>query len=130
MKDITIGTKAAAALTVGENELAVNVGSGSLEVFATPMMAMLMEKASCNCLAEFLEGDETTVGTELNIRHVSATPLSMEVTAAAEVTAVNGREITLSVTAFDRCGEIGSGIHKRFVVCGEKFMKKTKEKLN
>ena len=66
MKDITIGLTGTSELTVSENELAKNVGSGSLEVFATPVMIMLMEKAACSCITEYLEGDETTVGTEMN----------------------------------------------------------------
>lgn len=125
MKEITTGTKAVATLTVTEDKTAKVVGSGSLNVFATPMMAALMEQAACEALAPYLEGDETTVGTELNIRHTAATPVGLTVTAEAEVTAVNGREIAFNVKAFDSVGEIGSGTHKRFVVFAEKFQAKT-----
>ncbi len=121
MKELTTGAKAAATLTVTEEKTAKIVGSGSLNVFATPMMAALMEQAACEALAPYLEGDETTVGTELNIQHTAATPVGVTVTAEAEVTAVNGREIAFSVKAFDSVGEIGSGTHKRFVVFAEKF---------
>ena len=91
---------------------------------------MLMEKAACNALSSYLENDETTVGTELNIKHISATPEGMKVTATATVTAVNGREISFKVEASDEAGIIGTGEHKRFVVFGEKFTEKTKSKLN
>lgn len=130
MKNPEIGIKGIAELTVSSNKLAVNVGSGSLEVFATPVMTMLMEKAACNCLADYMENDETTVGTELNIQHVSATPEGMKVHAEAVLIAINGREFTFEVTAYDESGLIGKGTHKRFLVFGEKFTAKAKSKLN
>lgn len=130
MKNPEIGIKGIAELTVSSNKLAVNVGSGSLKVFATPVMTMLMEKAACNCLADYMENDETTVGTELNIQHVSATPEGMKVYSEAVLTAINGREFTFEVTAYDEAGLIGKGTHKRFLVFGEKFTAKTKSKLN
>lgn len=124
-----IGTKGSAELTVSAKELAVNIGSGSLEVFATPVMTMLMEKAACNCIQQFLEGDETTVGTELSIKHTSATPEGMKVTAEAVLTEVNGRELIFDVSAADEAGSVGCGTHHRFLVFGEKFTAKTKSKL-
>ena len=124
MKEITIGTKAAVQMPVTEEKTAKHVGSGSLLVFATPMMAALMEKAACEALAPFLEDGETTVGTELNIQHTAATPVGLTVTAEAEVTAVNGREIAFKVRAYDDAGEIGTGTHKRFLVFAEKFQTK------
>lgn len=130
MKNPEIGIKGIAELTVSSNKLAVNVGSGSLEVFATPVMTMLMEKSTCNCLADYMENDETTVGTELNIQHVSATPEGMKVHAEAVLIAINGREFTFEVTAYDESGLIGKGTHKRFLVFGEKFTAKAKSKLN
>ncbi len=129
MKNIDIDSIGTAELKVSENDLAVNVGSGSLPVFATPTMIMLMEKAACNCLADFLEGDETSVGTEMNVKHVSATPCGMNVTAEAVLTEINGREFTFRVKASDEAGVIGEGLHKRFLVYGEKFTAKTNAKL-
>lgn len=129
MKNIDIDSIGTAELKVSENDLAVNVGSGSLPVFATPTMIMLMEKAACNCLADFLEGDETSVGTEMNVKHVSATPCGMNVTAEAVLTEVNGRGFTFRVKASDEAGVIGEGLHKRFLVYGEKFTAKTNAKL-
>lgn len=130
MKTAELNTKGTAVTTATDDKLAVNVGSGSLKVFATPAMTALMEAAACACLSEILEDGETTVGTELNIKHTSATPERMNITAEAVLTAVNGREFTFDVKAFDDCGEIGSGTHKRFLVYSEKFTSKTYEKLN
>ncbi|MBQ7027264.1 MAG: thioesterase family protein [Ruminococcus sp.] len=128
MKTIECGIKGMAEIEVSAAELAVNVGSGSLDVFATPAMIMLMEKAACSCLDDYLENDETTVGTALDVRHISATPLGMKVSAEALLTEINGREFTFNVTASDEAGKIGEGIHKRFLVYGEKFMAKTNSK--
>lgn len=130
MKEINIDIKGTANTTVNESNFAATMGSGSLKVFATPAMVALMEASACDCLAGYLEEGETTVGTELNIKHISATPDTMNVTAEAVLTAVNGREFTFEVKAYDECGEIGCGTHKRFLVYSEKFTAKTYEKIN
>lgn len=130
MKEINTNIKGVAKTTVNENNFAATMGSGSLKVFATPAMVALMEASACDCLAEYLDEGETTVGTELNIKHISATPDTMNVTAEAVLTDVNGREFTFEVKAYDECGEIGCGTHKRFLVYSEKFTAKTYEKLN
>lgn len=130
MKEIKIGTTGTAQTVVSKENTAITVGSGSLEVFSTPMMTALMEKAACNAIADFLEGDETTVGTKLDITHDSATPVGMTVKATAEVIEVNGREIVYTVKAEDECGSIGKGLHKRFLVFSEKFMSRTNSKNN
>lgn len=129
MKNIQTGISGTAEITVSENELAVNVGSGSLKVFATPCMVALMEKASCACLSEYMEDDETTVGTEMNVKHISATPEGMKVTAESVLTEINGREFIFSVKAYDETVLIGEGTHKRFLVRGEKFTQKTYSKI-
>jgi len=129
MKELKKGITGTSELTVSDKELAANVESGSLDVFSTPSMIALMEKAACSCISEYLEGDETTVGTEINIRHTSATPKGMRVCAEAELIEINGRELIFNVKAYDEAGDIGEGIHKRFVVFSEKFMAKTISKL-
>ncbi len=125
MKEIIPGQKAEVYTKVTSDKLAVAVGSGSLKVFATPSMAALMEEAACAAVKPFLESSETTVGTSLHIEHTAATPKGMIVTAEAEVISVNGREITFQVSAQDETGQIGHGIHKRFVVHADKFQAKT-----
>lgn len=129
MKDIKLNTAGTAELTVADSDLASNVGSGSLRVLATPVMIMLMEKAACNCLAGYLEGDETTVGTEMNVKHVSATPCGMNVRAEAQLTGAEGRCFAFSVKAYDEAGLIGEGTHQRFLVFGERFTQKAESKL-
>lgn len=127
--DIEIGAKATYKVIVDKSNTAKTMGSGSLEVFATPSMVAIMEKSSTMAIEKYLEEGSTTVGTALDITHVSATPVGMEVSATAEVIAVNGREISFKVQAFDEVGLIGEGIHKRFIVFAEKFQSKTNAKL-
>ncbi len=130
MKEFTIGTKAVSQTVVSAENTAEAVGSGDLKVFATPMMIALMENAAAKCVGEFLEDGETSVGTYIGSTHTAATPIGMEVSAEAEILVVNGREIKLKVTAFDKKGVIGEAEHSRFVVFSEKFMQKTNAKLD
>lgn len=115
--------------SVTDNNTAVSVGSGSLKVYATPSMIALMEKAACFAVSSFLNEGETTVGTMMNVNHISATPVGMEVYATAEIISKEGRKFVLKVEAFDECGKIGEGIHERFLVYSEKFTEKTYSKL-
>lgn len=128
MREIIKGTSGKAAEEAASGKLASAMGSGSLDVYATPAMVALMENAACNAIAEYLEDGETTVGTEMNVKHISATPAGMKVTAEAEVTEVNGREIVFTVKAYDEAGVIGEGTHKRFLVTADRFMTKTNSK--
>ncbi|MBO4937881.1 MAG: thioesterase family protein [Oscillospiraceae bacterium] len=127
--EITVGMKAEVGTLVEREDTAKEVGSGDLMVYATPCMAAMMEGAACEAIAECLKDTETTVGTELNIQHISATPVGLEVRAEAEVTAVEGKVITFEVRAFDEAGEIGKGTHKRVIVNSQKFLDKTYAKL-
>ncbi len=128
MKPITIGAKGIAHTVSDESKLAVTVGSGSLEVYATPMMCALMEEAACRAIEPYLESGETTVGTYLELNHTSATPKGLEVTAEAEIIGVSGREITYSIAARDTAGEIGTCTHKRVQISAERFMQKAHKK--
>ena len=126
---IEVGMKGEVTTLAEREDTALEVGSGSLLVYATPCMVALMEGAACEALADALDENETTVGTALNIRHTAATPVGLEVRAEATVTAVDGKAITFEVRAFDEAGEIGSGTHKRFVVNSQRFLDKTYAKL-
>lgn len=127
--EITVGLKGEAATMVEREDTASEVGSGSLLVYATPCMVALMEGAACEAIGTALPEDKTSVGIELAISHLSATPVGLEVRAEAEVIAVDGSIITFHVTAFDEAGKIGEGTHKRAVVTTQKFLDKTYAKL-
>ena len=126
---VEIGMKGEAVTLAEREDTAAEVGSGSLLVYATPCMVALMEGAACEAIAEALPEEKTSVGTELNISHISATPVGLEVRAEATVTAVEGKVITFEVKAFDEAGPIGSGTHKRVVVNTQRFLDKTYAKL-
>ena len=127
--EITVGMKGEVGTLAEREDTAKEVGSGSLLVYATPCMVALMEGAACEAIQEALSDTQTTVGTELNIQHISATPVGLEVRAEAEVIAVEGKVITFEVKAFDEAGEIGKGIHKRVIVNTQKFLEKAYDKL-
>lgn len=127
--EITIGMKGEVSTLVEREDTAYEVGSGSLLVYATPCMVALMEGAACEAIAEALPEGKTSVGTELNIKHLSATPVGLEVRAEAEVVEVDGNNITFQVTAYDEAGKIGEGTHKRAVISTQRFLEKVYSKL-
>ena len=127
--DIKVGMKGEVSTLVEKEDTAQQVGSGSLLVYATPCMVALMEGAACDAIEEALSETQTTVGTELNIQHVSATPVGLEVRAEAQVIAVDGKVITFQVNAYDEAGEIGKGTHKRVIVSSQRFLDKAYSKL-
>lgn len=127
--EITVGMTGTVSTSVEREDTALEVGSGSLLVYATPCMVALMEGAACEAIAEAVSEDKTTVGIELNISHLAATPVGMDVRAEAEVTAVDGKIITFTITAYDETGKIGEGTHKRAIVTSQRFLDKAYAKL-
>lgn len=124
------GIKGTGSVEVVRENTAAAVGSGMLEVFATPMMIALMEKTACESVAPYLEKGSGTVGTELNVKHVAATPIGMQVTCETELVEVDGRRLVFHVKASDEAGLIGEGTHERFIINNEKFQSKANGKLN
>ena len=112
--------------TVTRDKLAVSAGSGSVEVYATPMVIALMEKAASELAEKFIAEDYTTVGTAVSIEHIAATAEGIEVSAEAELISHNGRSFEFYVTAYDNAGIIAKGTHSRFAVNAEKFLSKAK----
>ena len=127
--EITIGMKGTAETSVERQDTAYEVGSGDLLVYATPCMVALMEGAACEAILPALPEGKTSVGTLLNITHISATPVGMDVRAEAVVTEVDGNTISFQVTAYDESGKIGEGTHKRVVINTQRFLDKTYSKL-
>ena len=121
---ITIGTRYVSTTEVSAHNTARALGSGDLEVFATPAMVALMENAAMKAVAPFLAEGETTVGSEMNCTHTAPSPLGAEIEAEAVVESVEGRKVVFAVEA--RCGEqvIGQGRHTRYVVNVAKFLAK------
>lgn len=113
---------------VSSENTAIAAGSGSLPVFGTPFMLALMEKAASVSVLPYLDAGQSTVGTLLNVTHSSATPVGMRVWAESIVTEAQGRKIAFKVRAFDEAGQIGEGVHERFIIDAEKFLQKTASK--
>jgi len=113
---------------VTEKNTALALGSGGLAVFATPAMVALFEAAALSAVDHSLPPGWSTVGTEVNIRHISATPRGMNASARAELISIDGRMLSFKVEAFDDAGKIGEGTHVRFIVENEKFLAKVEDK--
>ena len=105
-------------------DTAQSAGSGNLPVFATPIMVALMENAAMKAAEQLLQEGESTVGSELNIKHLRPTAIGEEVSATAVLTAQEGRKLTFSVVATDKNGTIGEGTHVRYIINAKKFMSK------
>ena len=127
---LEVGIKGRKEIVVTKEKTAKSMCSGALDVFATPAMIALMENTAFESVANLLDPGCGTVGTALNVKHVSATPVGMKVTCETELIKVDGRALTLSVKAYDEVGLIGEGEHERFIIFEEKFQKKANDKLN
>lgn len=125
---IEIGIKGHQETTVTAADVASSVGSGTLQVFATPIMVALMEKAAFLSIEPFLEKGQSSVGTRINIEHVRATAMEKKVWAESEVIAVDRRKLSFKVAAYDEKGLIGQGEHERFIIYIEKFLSKVESK--
>ena len=113
---------------VSEKNSAAAMKSGELNVYATPSMIALMEQAAYKSVAGELEEGMGTVGTLMNVSHISATPLGMEVTAKTELIEIDRKRLVFHVEAFDERGKIGEGTHERFIIDNRKFQEKTDNK--
>lgn len=129
---LSAGIRGYYEFTVTKEQLASAVGSGSVDVFATPMMIAAIEHAASQSVAPELEDGQTTVGTLVNITHAAATPEGMKVHVSTELTAVsaNSRILTFKTAAYDEAGLIGEGTHQRVVVDRARFEAKTAAKLD
>ncbi len=119
------GIRGTQSVKAEESNSAKVMGSGTMDVFATPAMIALMEKTAWMSVAAELEEGQGTVGTKLEITHDAPTPLGMTVTCESELTEIDGRRLVFAVTAKDETGTvIGKGRHERFIVWEEKFQAK------
>ncbi|WOC32198.1 MULTISPECIES: thioesterase family protein [Caproicibacterium] len=113
---------------VTEEMLAVNVGSGSLRVLATPVVCAWFEKAAAQLAQRLLPEGQTTVGCAISVEHTAPTPLGMDVTVTAQLTAHEGRGFTFTLRAEDEAGVCATGTHRRVAVGSERFQQKADAK--
>jgi len=128
--NLKAGMLGEARTKVTEENTALKFGSGTVRVFATPAMIGLMEKASINCVESYLPDGFSSVGTKVDIKHLAPTPVGMEVAAEAELVEVDGKKLKFSVKAYDGREKIGEGMHNRYIIRLEEFLKRAEEKLS
>jgi fluoroacetyl-CoA thioesterase len=116
-----VGLTGEVSVTVTPEMTAKHMGSGAVQVFATPELVRLMERAAVRALAEHLAPGQQSVGTLVNIRHLAASPIGATVTARAELTAVEGRRLTFEVSASDGVDLVGEGTHERALIDVARF---------
>ena len=125
---LTTGIKGNRELVVTKELTAQAMGSGELPVFATPAAVALAEETAWRSVAAELEPGQGTVGTLLQIEHISATPVGMKVRCETELTEIDRRKLTFSVMVCDEAGVVVKGTHCRFIVENEKFLGRAEKK--
>lgn len=126
---LTVGISNEVFKEVTKENTAAALGSGLLDVFATPAMIALMEETCMKSVQPEMEEGCGTVGTGMTISHVSATPVGMKVHCVSKLVEVDGRKLVFDVQAFDEAGLIGQGMHERFIIENDKFFRKAQKKL-
>lgn len=128
-RQLNTGIQGESKLTVDDNNTAIAHGSGTVSVLATPALIALLENAAQNSVAPYLEDGSTTVGTMVNIKHLAATPVGLNVTAFSRLTEVDGRRLVFEVEARDEVEVVATGMHERFIIKMDSFMKRAANKV-
>ena len=126
---ITAGLTGSAQLVVRPEHTAPFVGSGRIAVLATPVMINVIEAAALEAIEHLLPAGHQSLGIHLDVSHVAATPVGLQVTATAEVLRVHGRTVTFRVEARDPFEAIGGGTHQRVVVSVARFDERVQRKV-
>jgi fluoroacetyl-CoA thioesterase len=113
---------------VATEDTAAHYGSGLVPVLSTPHLIALMESAAQAVVAPYLGEEQTAVGTQIDMQHLAATPVGMEVRVRAELTAVTGRRLEFTVDAWDAVEKIGTARHQRFIIDTRRFMARVASK--
>lgn len=124
--NIKEGMTSTTETVVTENDTASKYGSGLLDVLSTPHMIALMENTSKNVVEGSLPEGFSTVGIEVSIKHLKATPVGMKVRCEAVLDKIDGKKLVFKVDAWDEKGKIGEGTHTRFIINNAAFMEKLK----
>jgi inorganic pyrophosphatase len=127
---MSLGKTATIKAIVTEEMTAKSVGSGDLRVLATPVMATLVEQAACKCLEGCLQDNQTSVGTMIIVKHISPSPVGMEINITVTLDEIREKIMMFSAVISDECGQIGTCEHTRVIVDSERFMSKALTKIN
>ncbi len=127
-KAMETGIKNVIEIIVSDDKTAYSMRSGTLRIFATPAMIALIEETAWRSVEPYLEEGQGTVGTALDIKHLSPTPLNMNVKCETELIEIDGRKLNFKANVYDETGLIGSGTHERFIINMDKFIAKANSK--
>lgn len=127
---LVVGMNAEQVFTVKEEDSANHVGSGSLPVLATPSMIAFMERTARIFMDKHLSESQTSVGVHVDISHLAATPVGMDVHVICEVASVDGRRVDFRVEIRDEVEKVGEGSHQRYIIDKDRFSKRVEAKLS
>ena len=125
--ELRAGVSGEAKGVVTADNTAVAMRSGDVPVFATPALVALMEESAVAALAPYLEAGQTSVGVQVQVRHLAATPVGVPVRAVARVMLIEGRRVTFRVVAYDEKQSIGEGQHERMIVDRARFLERAQQ---
>jgi fluoroacetyl-CoA thioesterase len=124
------GLQSEISRVIAESDTAAAYGSGLVPVLSTPHLIALMESASQSVIEPYLDAGQTAVGTHVDMRHLAATPVGMEVRVRAELVEVHGRRLRFHVEAWDEVERIGEAEHERFIIDRDRFLRRIEEKVS
>jgi fluoroacetyl-CoA thioesterase len=127
--DIRVGAAAEASLEVTPDLVASHLGSGGLRVFATPAMALMVERTCRTLIEPHLPAGQSTVGVEIRVRHLAPTPLGKTVRIRAEITGLEGRAVDFRAELWDEAEKVGEADHRRMIIDVERFLKRVAAKM-
>ncbi len=122
------GIKGSKEIVVTEDMSADRMGSGLLEVYATPSLIALAEETAWRSVADRLEPGQGTVGTKLDVAHIAATPIGMKVRCETELVEVDRRRLVFKVFVYDEVEKVAEGTHERFIIDSDRFLEKANKK--
>jgi fluoroacetyl-CoA thioesterase len=122
------GLSGKSEMTVKNEDVVSQLGGIEADVLSTPKLVQLMEAAAIEAIQTFIPSDQLTLGTQMKIKHLSATPLGMKVVAHALLKEVNKNRLLFLVDAYDEVEKIAEGEHERVIVSKERFLEKVRKK--
>ncbi len=125
---ISVGTKAVSSMEVTPDVVAAHLGSGGLRVFATPAMALLVERTCRSMIEPELPPGQSTVGVEIHVRHLAPTPLGRTVRINAEIAGLDGRAVDFHAELWDEVEKVGEAEHRRVIIDLDRFLKRVEAK--
>ena len=124
IEELKVGITNKLKKEVTADDTAIKLGSGTLQVFSTPMMVAMMECSAKDLVQPYLSEGHSTVGIALNIKHIAATKVGKKVWAVSKLIEIDRKRLVFEIEAFDEEKKIGEGTHERFIVDNEKFIAK------